>query len=263
VRCARGPAALISRPGRCGAAGRREGRPAMANRTAPAAATTAATAHARAGAGVLAAGRPVVVAATRSRTAVPMAVPSWAVVLMMPDAEPRQLASTSVPRPVAATEDSPMPVPATAAQAGTASGTDAAGISAQSAAAMPARPGATTNCGRHWRSKTADRLAPPITARLNGSSRAAVSSGLRRSVFCRCRVTSVIAELVVAVLSRPPPAPCRSRPDLRSRAGSSDAAAWRSIRRRDPVAPATRWRQRAWRQGAGRPRTRPASWSGR
>ena len=47
----------------------------------------------------------------------PMAVPSWEVVLMMPEAEPRQYVSTSVPRPVVATEDTPMPAPATAAQA--------------------------------------------------------------------------------------------------------------------------------------------------
>ena len=67
----------------------------------------------------------------------PMAVPSWEAVLMMPDAEPRQYVSTSVPRPVVATEDSPMPAPATAAQAARASGDDAEGISARSAAAMP------------------------------------------------------------------------------------------------------------------------------
>ena len=39
---------------------------------------------------------------------------------MMPEAPPRQRSPTSVPRPVAATEDSPIPSPATAAHTGTA-----------------------------------------------------------------------------------------------------------------------------------------------
>ena len=72
----------------------------------------------------------------------PTAVPSWAAVLMIPDAPPRQRGATSVPRPVAATEDSPMPAPAAAAHSGTAHASAASGISAASATAIRARPAA-------------------------------------------------------------------------------------------------------------------------
>jgi hypothetical protein len=46
----------------------------------------AATAHATPGADVPAAGTPLDAVATRRSTATPIAVPSWAAVLMMPDA---------------------------------------------------------------------------------------------------------------------------------------------------------------------------------
>ena len=81
-------------------------------------------------------------AAISSSAATPTAVPTCAAVLMMPEAPPRQRELTSVPRLVAATDDSPMPSPATAAQAGTAHGLRAAGISARSAAPISARPAA-------------------------------------------------------------------------------------------------------------------------
>jgi hypothetical protein len=44
----------------------------------------------------------------------PRAVPSRAAVLMIPDAVPRQRGSTSVPSPVAATDERPIPAPAAA-----------------------------------------------------------------------------------------------------------------------------------------------------
>ena len=96
------------------------------------------------------------------------------------------------------------------------------GISARSAAAIPARPRVITYCGRCRRSNTVDRAAPQITATLNGSRVAAASSGLRPSVFWRYRVTSVTAELVVAVLIRLPRHPGAAR-GPKSRAGSSGA----------------------------------------
>ena len=136
----------------------------------------------------------------------PMAVPSWEAVLMMPDAEPRQYVSTSVPRPVVATEDSPMPAPATAAQAATASGT-----AAEDQRKVGGSDAHETEGNHQLRAVSAQQgggqAGPPITARLKGSNVAAASSGLRRSVFCRYRVTSVSTELVVAVLSRLPPRP--------------------------------------------------------
>jgi uncharacterized membrane protein len=59
--------------------------------------------------GVPGSGTPVVKAATRSSVAMPRAVPSWAAVLMIPEAVLRALTVTLVPSPVAATEDRPMP----------------------------------------------------------------------------------------------------------------------------------------------------------
>ncbi len=179
---------------RDGIDGRRWLRAVMVNRAAPAAAAAAPTAQATSGDGVPAAGMPLVAAAMRSRTAMPTAVPSWAVVLIMPDAPPRQRRPTSVPTPVAATEDSPMPIPAPAVHSGTAHQKRADGISAASAAAMTARPAATTCCGRRWRSNLADMLDPAMTARLNGSKVAAACSGLRCSAFCRYKVTRVTAD---------------------------------------------------------------------
>ena len=89
---------------------------------------------------------------------------------MMPEAPPRQRSPTSVPRPVAATEDSPIPRPATAAHAtGTAHGERAAGMSAASATAMIAKPVATTRCGDQRRCRAADPADPAMTSRLNGS----------------------------------------------------------------------------------------------
>jgi hypothetical protein len=170
----------------------------------------------------------------------PTAVPSCAAVLMMPDAPPRQRDSTSVPRLVAATDDSPIPSPAPAAQAPTAHELPAGelpadGIRARSAIPIAASPSAITHCGRSRRCSTADRLAPAMTATLNGSRVAAACSGLRRSVFCRYRVTSVRAELVVAVFRSPPSAPWRSRQDRTSSGGSSGAAARRSATAKAPA----------------------------
>ena len=92
------------------------------------------------GGGVPRAGVPPVAAATRISAAIPRAVPSWAAVLMIPDAPPRHFGATSVPRPVAATDDSPMPAPATTAHTGTAHASSASGISAPSATAIRVRP---------------------------------------------------------------------------------------------------------------------------
>ena len=66
--------------------------PTTTKYTAPATVMAAAADHATAGSDFPAAGRPAVAEASRSRTAVPMAVPSWAVVMMMPAAEPCQCA---------------------------------------------------------------------------------------------------------------------------------------------------------------------------
>jgi hypothetical protein len=95
----------------------------------------------------------------------PTAVPSWAAVLMIPDALPRQRGSTSVPRPVAATEDTPMPAPAAAAQSGTAHARAASRISAASATAINVRPAAirrraTCRGGPARRSTLAARVDP-------------------------------------------------------------------------------------------------------
>ena len=54
-------------------------------------------------------GAPVVASAISSTAAMPIAVPSWAAVLMTPDAAPRSTSGTVVPRVVAATEDRPSP----------------------------------------------------------------------------------------------------------------------------------------------------------
>ena len=61
---------------------------------------------------------PVVAAAMSTITATPTAVPSCAAVLMIPDAVLRQVVATSVPSVVAATDDRPMPSPATPTQTG-------------------------------------------------------------------------------------------------------------------------------------------------
>lgn len=134
------------------------------------------------------AGVPPVAAATRSSVAIPTAVPSWAAVLMMPDAPPRQRGSTSVPRPVAATEDNPMPAPAAAAHSGTAHAQAASGIRAASAIAISARPAAirrlaTRRDGPRRRCTRAARADAAITARLKGSRLAAACSGDRPSEF--------------------------------------------------------------------------------
>src|ERR1700733_12041302 len=113
-----------------------------ANRAAPPAATRTAIAQAARGGGVPSAGIPLVAAATRSSVAMPTAVPSCAAVLMIPDAPPRQCGATSVPRPVDATADSPMPAPPTAALSGTPHASAASGISAASETAIRARPAA-------------------------------------------------------------------------------------------------------------------------
>jgi hypothetical protein len=154
---------------------------------------------------------------------------------MMPEAPPRQRSPTSVPRPVAATEDSPMPSPATAAHTGTAHAERAAGMRAASAAAMASRPAATTRCGERRRCSRADRAEPTMTSRLNGTRVAAASSGERCSVSCRYSVTSVITELVVAVLRKPPRVPWRRGRWLTSGYGSRGAAARRSAATNAPT----------------------------
>ena len=170
----------------------------------------------------------------------PTAVPSWAAVLMIPDALPRQRGSTSVPRPVAATEESPMPAPAAAAHSGTAHACAASGISAASATAIRVRPAAirrraTCRDGPARRCIRAATMDAAITARLKGSRLAAACQGVRPSESCRYKVTSVMTELVVAVLSRPPSAPSRSRRDRISSSGSNGAAARRSTRTKPPA----------------------------
>lgn len=162
----------------------------------------------------------------------PSAVPSWAAVLMMPEAPPRQRWATSVPRLVAGTEDTPMPSPATAAHSGTAQADRAAGISAASAAAMVSSPAAIIRCGDSSRCSRTDSAEPTMTSRLSGSSVTAAASGVRCSVSCRYNVTSVITELVVAVLRKLASVPRRSRRLRRSGAGSSGAAARRSTARK-------------------------------
>jgi hypothetical protein len=132
---------------------------------------------------------------------VPSAVPSWAAVLMTPEAPPRQRSATSVPRPVAGTDDTPIPSPATPAHTGTAHADRAAGISAASAAPMASSPAAMISCGDSRRSRT-DSAEPTMTSRLSGSSVIAASSGVRCSASWRYNVTSVITELVVAVLRK-------------------------------------------------------------
>ena len=112
---------------------------------------------------------------------------------------------------------------------GTAQGLSASGISMASAAAIRARPAATTGCGRsqalhdggHGR-RGDDRQAERQTV-------AAASSGLRRSVFCRYNVTKVMTGLVVAVFRKPPSAPSRSARSPVSWRGSSGGAARRSM----------------------------------
>ena len=163
---------------------------------------------------------------------------------------------------MAATDDSPMPVPATAAQAGTAHARAASGISAASATAIRARPAAIRRCATsrgepaRWpvrRCTAAASVEPAITARLNGSSVAAASNGVRRRESCRYRVTSVRTELVVAVLSRAPSVPSRSGRDRISSRGSNGAAARRSASTKPPASAAQAASSRA-------PVTRPSGW---
>src|SRR6185437_10325980 len=85
---------------------------------APAPLIAAASAQASAGTGDPGSGIPVLNAATSSNAATPRAVPSWAAVLMTPEAVPRAATGTLVPSLVAATEDRPMPAPPSATQAG-------------------------------------------------------------------------------------------------------------------------------------------------
>ena len=165
----------------------------------------------------------------------PSAVPSWAAVLMMPEAPPRQRWATSVPRLVAGTEDTPMPSPATAAHTGTAQADRAAGISAASAAAMVSSPAAIVRCGDSRRCSRTASAEPTMTSRLSGSSVTAAASGVRCSVSCRYSVTSVITELVVAVLRKPPRVPWRRGRWLTSGYGSRGAAARRSAATKAPT----------------------------
>src|SRR5689334_24427984 len=96
------------------------------------------------GRAVWAAGAPVVAVAMRTRMAIPIAVPSWAVVLMTPEAVPLDLRATLVPRVVVATDDIPIPKPAAAMQADRAGTWAAAKIRAASPPAMTASPAAAT-----------------------------------------------------------------------------------------------------------------------
>ena len=132
----------------------------------------------------------------------PSAVPSWAAVLMTPEAPPRQRSATSVPRPVAGTDDTPIPSPATPAHTGTAHADRAAGISAASAPPMARSPAAMTSCGDSRRDSRTASAEPTMTSRLSGSNVIAASSGVRCSASWRYNVTSVITELVVAVLRK-------------------------------------------------------------
>jgi hypothetical protein len=172
---------------------------------------------------------------------------------MMPEAPPRQRSPTSVPRPVAATEDSPIPRPAAAMQTGTAHGERAAGMSAASATAMIAKPVATTRCGGQRRCRAADPADPAMTSRLNGSRVAAASIGVRCKVSCRYKVTSVITELVAAVLRKPPRDPCRSRRLPISGAGNSGAAIRRSTIGKTPA-------RTTLATSSNPPASRPAGW---
>ena len=112
--------------------------------TAPASAIAAALTHAATGPATPWPVVPVVAAATSSSTAVPIAVPSWAVVLMIPEAVLRNATVTSVPRVVEATADRPRPNPASATQAASATEEAAVPASAPIATAITARPTATT-----------------------------------------------------------------------------------------------------------------------
>jgi hypothetical protein len=108
----------------------------------------------------------------------PVAVPSWAVVLMIPEAVPRNVYATLVPRVVEATEDRPRPAPATVTQADPAQPCAAAMVSAVSATAITASPVAIADWGRIQRNAGPARAEPATTARLNGTSMTAVVSGL-------------------------------------------------------------------------------------
>ena len=150
----------------------------LVNASAPAAAIAAAAVQPMMGAPVLGPGRPVVAAAMSRTTAMPVAVPSWAAVLMIPEAVPRNVYATVVPRVVEATEDRPRPAPAAATDADTAQPCAAAIVSAVSATAITASPVAIADVGRIQRNAGAARAAPATTARLNGTSMTAVVSGL-------------------------------------------------------------------------------------
>jgi hypothetical protein len=73
--------------------------------TAPVPAISAAVPHAIAGTGDPGSGMPVVNVASSSSAAMPLAVPSYAAVLMIPEAVPRTAIGTLVPSLDAATED--------------------------------------------------------------------------------------------------------------------------------------------------------------
>ena len=77
-----------------------------------------------------------------------MTVPTWAVVLMTPDAVPLDLRATLVPRVVVATDERPIPKPAAAMQADRAGMWEATKIRAASPPAMTASPAAATPLGR-------------------------------------------------------------------------------------------------------------------
>ena len=83
-------------------------------------------------------------AATSSSAAIPIAVPTCAVVLMIPAAVPRQVASTSVPSVVAATDDNPIPAPPRTMSSGSAHAASATTDSKASEIAIRVRPAATT-----------------------------------------------------------------------------------------------------------------------
>ena len=105
-----------------------------------------------------------------------------------------------MPIDVAATEDNPIPKPATAIADPTR--TAEVGLSSTVATAMPIRPRpAAMMRSFRWRaSRRAAAAEPPMTRMLNGSSVAAAASGVRPSVPWRKRVSRVATSLVVAVL---------------------------------------------------------------
>src|SRR6266536_640828 len=125
------------------------GRGDLVSASAPVAAIAAA-AQPVLGAPVPGPGRPVVAAAMSRTTATPAAVPSWAAVLMIPDAVPRNLSATVVPRVVAATEDRPSPAPAAATQVGRAQPCAAPAVSAASATAITPSPVVIAGRGLSW-----------------------------------------------------------------------------------------------------------------